>query len=284
MSSDDDRSAAPGAPERGSGAPSGADSLVPEAVRRVLSEARDDLRTNGPSPIALDWRDLTVLLVVCISLTLYYYFGRPQVFRMHFEAQVLEALSVSGDHPWAGLLPFAWWSLCSVGLRIALPLGVIVFVLRDSPRDYGFRLWERGHAWIYALFFVLMVPVLVAASFDTSFQAKYPLLRAAGESWQLFVLYELTYGVQFFALEAFLRGFMIFALFERFGYYAVVIMTIPYMMVHFGKPLPETLGSIVAGLLLGYLALKSKSWLPGALLHWAIGLTMDGLCVLQRHL
>ena len=62
----------------------------------------------------------------------------------------------------------------------------------------------------------------------------------------------------------------------------LVIMTIPYCMIHFGKPMPETLAAIVAGLVLGYLALKSKSWLYGALLHWAIGITMDLLSIFHK--
>ena len=77
-------------------------------------------------------------------------------------------------------------------------------------------------------------------------------------------------------------GFLVFALFKRFGYYAVPIMTIPYCMIHFDKPAAEVFGAIVAGMALGYLALRSKSWLPGAVLHWAVGISMGVRATLSR--
>ena len=75
---------------------------------------------------------------------------------------------------------------------------------------------------------------------------------------------------------------MLFALFKRFGYYSVMIMVIPYCMIHFGKPVAETFGAIIAGVALGYLALKSKSWFYGGLLHWSVGITMDIMAIMQR--
>lgn len=37
-----------------------------------------------------------------------------------------------------------------------------------------------------------------------------------------------------------------------------------------------------AALLLGLLALRGRSWIPGALLHWAIAISMDLLGLAQR--
>jgi membrane protease YdiL (CAAX protease family) len=56
-------------------------------------------------------------------------------------------------------------------------------------------------------------------------------------------------------------------------------MAIPYVMVHFNKPLPETFGALGAALILGALALRAGSFIPGFFLHWAVGLTMDALAV-----
>jgi membrane protease YdiL (CAAX protease family) len=52
-------------------------------------------------------------------------------------------------------------------------------------------------------------------------------------------------------------------------------------MIHFAKPMPEEFAAIVAGLVLGYMALRSRSFVPGILLHVAVALTMD-LLVLAR--
>jgi uncharacterized protein len=247
----------------------------------LFDEARRELRTNGGAPIALDGRTVAVMIVTCVLLTLFYYYGRPGYFAANLEPRVVESLGFVGSD-YVGLLRYGYWALISAVLRILIPLGIIIWCFKESPRDYGFRWWEKGHGRIYAVLFLIMLPVIIAVSFNAEFQGKYPFYARAGESPVHFLLYQLAYGIQFAALEAFFRGFLIFALFKKFGYYAVVIMTIPYCMIHFAKPMPETLGSIIAGLVLGYLAIQSKSWLPGALLHWGVGIAMDGLCVLQK--
>ena len=56
-------------------------------------------------------------------------------------------------------------------------------------------------------------------------------------------------------------------------------MVIPYTMIHFGKPAPETFAAILAGFILGYLALKSRSFLWGWMLHWGVAITMDLLVI-----
>lgn len=250
-------------------------------LKGIYGETVDDLRNNGGVEVDLDLRTVGVLLLTCVLLTLFYYYGKTNFFRATFEADLLALLDMK-KHPWSGIFAYCYWALTSFAFRIAVPLLVIWFVFGESARNYGFRMWEKGHGLIYGAFYFVMLPLLVTMSFVPSFQKKYPFYDAAGESIGQFVVYEATYLAQFVSLEAFFRGFIVFALFKKLGYYAVPIMTVPYCMIHFGKPAPESLGAIVAGMLLGYLALRSKSWVPGALLHFAIGITMDSLCIAQR--
>ncbi len=251
-------------------------------LRGFASEARAELRANGGAPVSLDKRTVGVMLVTAVLLTLFYYYGRPGFFhRRAIDQPLVDWLGLQHS-AYRSLVPYYGWAVASIVLRIVIPLGCIIVWFKDSPLDYGFRLWKKGHAWIYLMLYLVMLPILVTMSFTASFQAKYPFYPHATDSVSHFVLYELAYGVQFFSLEAFFRGFLIFALFRKFGYYAVVIMTIPYCMIHYGKPVPEAMGAIVAGLVLGYLALQSRSWLPGALLHWGIGVSMDVLVVAQK--
>lgn len=255
--------------------------IVPKTVLRLFEDLRNDLKDNGGSGLPFDARTTLTLVISCILLTVYYYYGRPGYFQERFD-KPLSALLGLTDSPYRDLLRYGYWAASSMIIRVAIPAALIIWWFKESPRDYGFRRWEKGHGKIYLLMYLAMLPLLVGASFLTSFQDKYPFYDKAGDSLFQFLVYQLTYGTQFFALEAFFRGFFIFALFKRFGYYSVVIMTIPYCLIHFGKPMPETLGSIIAGLLLGYMAIKSKSFLPGALLHFAVGFTMDVACILQR--
>jgi len=253
---------------------------VKEWAIKTFAEAKADIKSNGGIPVPLDARSVGVLLLTSLLLTIFYYYGRPLYFRSNLEKPLLEALSMETS-TYRGLFAYGYWAITSLVIRVGVPVACIWFWFNDSIRNYGFRMWEKGHGRYYLVLFLIMLPLLIGASFTESFQGKYPFYSDAGKSWVHFALYQLTYGTQFFALEAFFRGFLIFALFRRFGYYGILIMTIPYCMIHFGKPVAETVGAIIAGVVLGYAALKSKSWLPGAMLHWGVGFTMDIACILQ---
>jgi membrane protease YdiL (CAAX protease family) len=56
-------------------------------------------------------------------------------------------------------------------------------------------------------------------------------------------------------------------------------MVVPCCMIHFHKPMLEALGAIVAGVFLGFLALRDRSWYGGALLHSLVAVSMDLLAV-----
>ena len=107
------------------------------------------------------------------------------------------------------------------------------------------------------------------------------LHRSRREITGMALIFEAGYAMQFVGVEAFFRGFMTFGLYRRFGLLSVVIMTIPYTMIHFSKPMPEAFAAIIAGLVLGVMALRSKSFVPGIVLHVAVAITMD-LLVLWR--
>ncbi len=78
-----------------------------------------------------------------------------------------------------------------------------------------------------------------------------------------------------FSWEFFFRGFMLFGLKQRFGNYSILIQTIPFAVMHYSKPFPEAIGSIVAGLFLGVLAFETRSFIYGAAIHWLVAMTMD---------
>jgi uncharacterized protein len=252
-------------------------SAAPSGRRRIAA------RLGDPALEAVDLRVVGVLLLSSVLLTLYAYFGESRFYLANLAPRVNPALGVE-TAAGQSLIAFGYQSAHAVAWRILVPLAWIVLVLRDRPREYGFRMPEPGHRAVYLVLYLLMLPVLAAVSFLPSFRAMYPIWGEAFASPGILVPYLLAYGLRFAAVEAFFRGFLLFALYRRFGYHAVAIMVVPYCMIHFGKPFAETLGSIGAGLLLGYLALRGRSWVPGALLHWGIAISMDLLGLAQRHL
>ncbi|HLG03891.1 MAG TPA: CPBP family intramembrane glutamic endopeptidase [Bacteroidia bacterium] len=161
---------------------------------------------------------------------------------------------------------------------------IVRFLFREKLTDYGLR-WKGAFRdwWLYAGMLSVMTPLVLFFSTTESFLRRYPFYDPSGDIslWPDFWILEVEYFIQFIALEFFFRGFMTLGLRKRFGYYAIFIMTIPYCMVHFGKPMPETIGAIIAGVILGTLSMKSRSIWLGVCIHYSIALLMD-FCALWR--
>jgi len=185
----------------------------------------------------------------------------------------------------AAWLPAAPW-LSGVGGHLywfgmtALLLGlapvVALRLLREPLGAYGLGLgrWRLGLP-LCLLLLAGMVPVVLVASRFPDFAGHYPLARGATASLRLFALYELGYALYFVGWELVFRSFLLFGLYRRIGVLAVYVQTLPFALLHFGKPEAEAYGSILAGVALGYLALRTRSFWWGALLHAAVAVTMD---------
>jgi membrane protease YdiL (CAAX protease family) len=131
---------------------------------------------------------------------------------------------------------------------------------------------------------MVVLPLVVIASFNSHFQATYPFYYFPKDDFpvQRFIIWEIFYLLQFIGIEYFFRGFILFNCKSVFKEYAVYISVIPYCMIHFGKPMPETIGAIVAGIFLGKMALRSGSILPGIALHYLVAISMDLLSLWQQ--
>jgi len=184
---------------------------------------------------------------------------------------------VRGDGRYYVLESFAWWSGAKVFGYLIFPL-IVLYAIGADPRDYGLRV--RGfarHAWIYGAMFAAFLPILVAASYTAAFQKTYPFYKFAARSWTDFLAWELLYGASFVALEFFFRGFLLSSLKRSMGAYSIFVMIVPYCMIHFHKPVPEVCGAIFAGIILGTLAMVTRSIWCGVLIHISVAWTMDAL-------
>ena len=251
-------------------------------VRSTVAQVRDDLRVNNGAP-PLDRETTSVFVLGTVLLTVFYYYGKASGLEALGLREAAEQLwpAWASDH--VGMIRYVYWGLASFVLRVAVPVAVIVFVFRASVRDYGLE-W-RGqwkHVPIYVGLYAFMLPFLVVASGWSSFQETYPFYDNAGDRLSILALYSAAYALQFVGVEFFFRGFLLFPLFRKLGYHALLITAIPYVMIHFNKPVSETIGALIAGLVLGYLALRARSCLLGIGLHVAIALTMDLLSLVRR--
>jgi len=184
-----------------------------------------------------------------------------------------------------GLHSLLFWAGGCVLFYLLLPMLVSVFVLKTKLSESGivFRI-PRKHWKIYGLLILIVMPFVVMASFSDHFQAKYPFYRVSLDDLdlQLFIVWEIAYFLQFLGIEYFFRGFLLFEAEKHIGRQAVLFSMLPYCMIHFGKPLPETIGAIVAGVVLGTMALKSRSIIPGIIVHYTVAISMDLLSLWMR--
>jgi uncharacterized protein len=216
----------------------------------------------------LSLKETSIFLLAPILLTLQHYWAKYAVLSTWLKPLVAEShLEIWGSLSWCA----------SIALLYAfIPSLWIYWGLKESPWDYGWR-WNKLHRHLmpYLLFFGLMLLPIIFAASTPAFQKSYPFFAYVKTSWMLFILWQLAYACQFVAVEFFFRGFMSFGLYRRFGSYAFLISSIPYCMIHYGKPMGESLGAIVAGIVLAHLAYKNRSIWGGALLHWLVALSMD---------
>ena len=159
-------------------------------------------------------------------------------------------------------------------LLVVLPGLYHIVAPLPGKNPYGLSTRNFGRNFrLYLPLLAIMLPVLWVACSNPAFNEFYPLYKPI--SLRDLLVYEAIYLTQFFAVEFFYRGFCLFR-FERLAPgLGIFIMVIPYALLHIHKPFPEALGSIVAGLILGALALKSRSIWPGVLTHCTVALSAD---------
>ena len=85
-------------------------------------------------------------------------------------------------------------------------------------------------------------PLVFWVSTQESFLIKYPFYRPSSEDhiYPNLFIWEIFYFLQFISLEFFFRGFLVHGLKKEIGDYSVLVMVIPYCMIHFQKPFLET--------------------------------------------
>lgn len=164
---------------------------------------------------------------------------------------------------------------------LVVPLLSLPF-LRIPLREVGFS-WGEPRKWLrdVALLYVVMLPLLFFVARQPDFRQSYPYFSMARLGWRYFLLAQLFQLIFMFGWEFIGRGYLLFGFARRIGYSALVVQMIPFVLMHIGKPELEAYGSLVAGLALGIVALRARSFLPCVLLHFAVAATLDLLAVVH---
>jgi hypothetical protein len=134
----------------------------------------------------------------------------------------------------------------------------------------------------YLVMLLIMVPLIATASTQHDFLTVYPKMKMvfplpdqAHPSWFYKLLFELSYGSDFFSIEIFFRGFLIVGFTKWVGKDAILPMACFYCTIHFGKPLGECISSYFGGLLLGIVSYHTRSIYGGLMVHLGIAWLME---------
>jgi len=176
-----------------------------------------------------------------------------------------------------------YWFLMDGGLMFILPLLSIKIIFREKISDYGFTLGDKKFGIVTSgLFLAVMLIIVWIVSGSSAFANTYPQGGPkVREGFVIFFLYELCVLVYMLGWEFFWRGYTLFGLKNKFGYYAVLIQMIPFFILHKGKPELELFASIFAGIILGIQALRSRSFIYSWILHWLVMFSIDGISILR---
>ncbi len=226
----------------------------------------------------------TVLISAAVILFAIHYLKYTSTF--YHTVKLAESLFGIEHHAWYRAIrhsPFAelwthvWWAAWHLVLFLAVPMGIVKFGLRQPLSAFGWQVGDAGVYWrLYAgfvLFFIVFLSIF--AHFSPSFLHYYPFYKLSHRSWLDWLAWEGLYMAQFVALEFFFRGFILQGLRVPMGSSAIAVMVVPYTMIHLPKLWPEAMGAILFGVLLGVLAIRSRSILGGLAIHASVALTLD---------
>jgi hypothetical protein len=217
----------------------------------------------------LDFKVTFILLSVAVITFISIVFASPNFYYDH----------IGKDR----LMSRVYWFLTDGAIMFILPVICIKVFLKGKLSDFGFTLGDKKFGIItVVIFLAVMIPVLWIASASEQFADAYPQGGSAvRENLNLFLLYEFCILIYMLGWEFLWRGYMLFGLKSKFGYYTIFIQMIPFFILHKGKPEIELFASIVAGIILGIQALRSRSFIYCWILHFLVMFTIDAISIFR---
>lgn len=172
---------------------------------------------------------------------------------------------------------------------VMVPL-LVFYILVDKHEKHVYGLQPKNvDIRPYFILLLLMMPLIIGASFSPGFQAQYPMYKTSTApallntpEWMLVGVYELVYGADFITVEFLFRGFLVIALMSNTGRSSVLTMAAVYCFLHFGKPMGEAISSIFGGYILGVIAYETRSIWGGILIHIGIAWSMEIMAFISK--
>lgn len=174
--------------------------------------------------------------------------------------------------------------------RSVFIVGMLFLFHRLVEGRFGLYGLKRSSQYlrVYALIFVLLMPLFLAVSFTPQFLSYYPKMNismydgALGwERWQVIGLFELCYANDFLGVESMFRGALVVGMARWLGRRAILPMALTYMCIHLGKPDLELCSSVIGGYILGVLAWRTHHLWGGIIIHLGIAMFFEVVGVIR---
>lgn len=225
----------------------------------------------------LDKKVFIIFISVAVLQTISWYFTSRDFFRENFYYNYFST-NQSAD-----LYEFLYWFISDSITLFIIPLFIIKFLLKEKIISYGLKFGDyKTGLKFFTIFSVCILAVTFFLSQIPEFAKNYPFLKSAKYDWKTFIIFETAALVYMFAWEFIWRGFMLFGLEEKFGMNAILIQMLPFVILHNGKPFVETLSAIIGAILLGYIAIRTRSIFYGVAIHFILFFSMDLFVVLMN--
>lgn len=209
---------------------------------------------------------------VSVVLFVYCYFGTQGFFEKHF----------------SHLKDVAFYKVIYHNLMaFVLFFGVsaIVFFLfaKQKPQFLGLKGGNKKLGLIFALVGTAICAICGLTTItDAEMVATYPLIDfSVYGKWYHIVIYFASYALYYVGWEFLFRGVMLNVSKEKIGSLgAILLTTVVSALIHtsiggFGKPMIETLSAIFAGVIFGFVAVRTKSIWCSFYLHLCVGFFTD---------
>ncbi len=205
-------------------------------------------------------------------------FGAPILFAL--KVNLNSNMFISTDRHWNDY----WNVIIYWPARLILVVFILIIcnmLLYERNAMYGLS-GKKINYTPYFILLLIMVPLIVAASTQNDFLSTYPKMKMifplpenSDPGWFYKLLFQLSYGSDFFTIEIFFRGFLVIGFMKWVGKDAILPMACFYCTIHFGKPLAECISSYFGGLLLGIISYHTRSVYGGLLVHLGIAWLME---------
>ena len=223
----------------------------------------------------MDKKVLVIFFSVAILQTISWYYTSRNFFRNNL-------FPAYQNDPNVYLYEYLYWFVGDFFTFFILSVVIIKFILKENLKDYGLQVGELKPGLIFSCVFLIIMLVLIwFFSSSNSFSEKYPHLLSTRTNWETFSIYEVGMLVYMISWEFIWRGFMLFGLKEKFGYYSILIQMIHFVILHNGKPVAETFGAIIGGIALGILAFRTNSIIYCVITHMGVMFSIDLISTLR---